>query len=149
MQRIVAAALLAIVGGTTAEAQDVREINCRAVDADSGRHIRIGRFSVIRETRRPGPFRVNADSQAEISGVACRRTSPVPQPNDYKVALAGLALYVTSRRGGETVRTALYVEDDQFVLRILEGRLRQGERDLAAMRIENYYTAVNGSPSEG
>jgi hypothetical protein len=149
MRRIIAAAILAVGIPAASDAQDIREINCRAVDADSGRNINIGRYSVIRESRRAGPFRVEADSQADISGLVCRRTSPIPQPNDYKVALAGLALYVSSRRHGQTVRTALYVEDDQFVFRILEGRLTQGERGLAAERIEAYYVAVNGSSSEG
>lgn len=144
------AALALMIGlSTGAHAQDeVREIRCAAVDADGGRTISIGRYSVLRETHRDGPLGVNFSGDIDIIGFTCRRTSPVPQPNDYKVAMAGLALFVEARRGGQSVRTALLIEDGQFKLQILEGRLTAAERSLAVERIEGYYEAINTQTAE-
>lgn len=152
MHRKIAAAALALgvglgLSGAT-QAQGIREINCSAVDGGSGRVVNLGRYSVVRETAEDGPFTFSASGDFDIIGLTCRRTSPVPQPNDYKVAMAGLALYVTTRRGGQRVRTVLYIEDDQFVLRILEGRLNAYERETAAQRIQDFYTAVNGTGAD-
>lgn len=144
------AALILMIGlATGAHAQEeVREIRCAAVDADGGRPINLGRYSVLRETREDGPLAVNFTGELEIIGLSCRRTSPIPQPNDYKVAMAGLALFVDTRRNGDLVRTALYIQDDQFVLQILEGRLTAAERELSLERIEGFYEAINTPADE-
>lgn len=62
--------------------------------------------------------------------------------------MAGLALFVEARRGGQSVRIALLVEDGQFKLQILEGRLTAAERSLAVERIEGYYEAINTQTAE-
>jgi hypothetical protein len=126
----------------------IREISCSAIDSYSGHSINLGGYSVMRETLADGPLSLQFSGDFEINALTCRRSSSVPQPNDYKVAMAGLILFIESRRRGENVRTALYVEDDQFVLRILEGRLTNSERELTLDRIRGYYDIVNANPTE-
>jgi hypothetical protein len=121
----------------------IREISCGAIDSYTGRAINLGRYSVMRETLADGPLSLQFDGDFDINALTCRRSTSVPQPNDYKVAVAGLILFIDSRRRGEAVRTALYVENDQFVLQILEGRLTDSERALTLGRIQGYYNAVN------
>lgn len=143
MRTAFAALILMLAAAAAADAQEVREIRCFAVDADGDRPIDLGRYSVLRESRRDGPLAVNFTGEIEVVGISCRRTSPVPQPNDYKVAMAGLALFVVTRRDGQMIQTALYIQDEQFVLQILEGRLTATERQLAVQRIEGFYNSVN------
>ncbi len=143
MRTALAALILMIAFTASVHAQEVREIRCFAVDADDDRPIDLGRYSVLRESRRDGPLSVNFTGEINVVGISCRRTSPVPQPNDYKVAMAGLALFLVTRRDGSIVQTVLFIQDGQFVLQILEGRLTAAERAQTIERIESYYEVVN------
>ncbi|WP_300544102.1 hypothetical protein [Maricaulis sp.] len=139
---------LAAAAPATAQSDNVRDLHCFAVERGTHALVNLDTYSVIEATAGPGPFHFSADN-FDLMGIACRRNTPVPQPNDYKVALSGLALYVDVERGDTPVSTMLHIVDDQFVLRIVNGSLTAAEREQATAQIERYYDRVNAGTEPG
>lgn len=131
-----------VLTGAPALAQSPEtEIVCHAVSRDGSERTQLMGRTLIERTGDAGQFHLNVPADLEVASIVCLRTSAVPAQNDYEILLDGYPLYVIAGEGEARTTTLLEIADDQFRVRIIEGRLTAEERALAAERLE-YYTAM-------
>lgn len=132
-----------LVGAPAMAQGAVAEVSCHAVSTDgSERTLLIGR-PLTERTADAGQFELNVPSGMDIGSILCVRSTPVPDANDYEILLDGYPLYIAAGEGEARTVTLLEVADQQFRLRIIEGRLSAEERALAAQRLEHFTDMVN------
>jgi len=126
-------------------AQDtLDETSCHIVTNDGENPMPLFGVSVLAQAAEPGMFGLNLPDDMGVDGLLCFRSSAVPGPDDWEVVMAGFPLYITQRRSGQRdTTTLLEITDSQFQIRIIDGSLSASDRNLAAQRLESYYTAVN------
>jgi len=142
---ILAAAVAGLAVSPTALAQEaLTESSCHIVTNDGANPVPLIGVSILSQTAEPGAFALNLPDDMAVDGLLCFRSSAVPGPNDWEVAVAGYPLYITERREtGRDVTTLLEISDAQFRIRIIDGALSAEDRSQAAQRLESYYAAVN------
>ena len=132
---------LALTGAPALAQSPESEIVCHAVSQDGSERTQLMGRTLIERTGDAGQFHLNVPADLEVASIVCLRTSAVPAQNDYEILLDGYPLYVIAGEGEARTTTLLEIADDQFRVRIIEGRLTAEERALAAERLE-YYTAM-------
>lgn len=132
---------LALTGAPALAQSPESEIVCHAVSQDGSERTQLMGRTLIERTGDAGQFHLNVPADLEVASIVCLRTSAVPAQNDYEILLDGYPLYVIAGEGEARTTTLLEIADDQFRVRIIEGRLTAAERALAAERLE-YYTAM-------
>jgi len=121
---------------------DVEEYGCVAMSADRQGAAAMPGYSVLERSRAEGRMTVSISADFAVAGIMCRRNTIIPAEHDFEVPLAGLPLYISTDGADGSRIVVLTIEDDQFVVRIMEGELTASEREQVASRIETYYAAL-------
>lgn len=132
---------LALTGAPALAQSPETEIVCHAVSEGGAERTQLMGRTLIERTADAGQFHLNLPADMDVESVVCLRTSAVPAQNDYEILLDGYPLYLIAGEGEARTMTLLEIADQQFRVRIIEGRLTAEERALAAERLE-YFTAM-------
>lgn len=119
--------LLALLTG----AAEPEEPFCATLTAGASTFVVDPQLHVQAQTGGPEPFKYESRSGAPVAAIMCRRTSPLPLANDYKVPEAGWPLYLQTARA----ITVLEKADDRYDLRLLRGTLTPSEKQLMPKRM--------------
>lgn len=122
---------------------DVEEYGCAVMAADRHGAAAMPDYSVLERSRAEGRMTLGISADFTIAGIMCRRNTIIPAEHDFEVPLAGLPLYISTDGADGSRIVVLTIEDDQFVVRIMEGELTGSEREQVASRIETYYAALD------
>ncbi|WP_109261536.1 hypothetical protein [Hyphobacterium indicum] len=139
---LTAIAAASLTGAAAFAFTDVEEYGCVAMSADRQGAAAMPGYSVLERSRAEGRMTVSISADFAIAGIMCRRNTIIPAEQDFEVPLAGLPLYISTDGADGSRIVVLTIEDDQFVVRIMEGELTASEREQVASRIETYYAAL-------
>lgn len=117
--RLLPIAALFLLGASTAE-----EPFCATLSVGASRFVVDRQLDIRAATQRPGPFDYRSPSGAPVAAIMCRRPSPLPLPDDYKVAAAGWPFYLQTMNA----ITVLEKNEQGYSLRLMRGELTPAQR---------------------
>lgn len=118
-KRLLGIAALAFLGASAPQ-----EPFCATLSVGASRFVVDQQLDIRAATQRPGRFDYRSRSGAPIAAIMCRRASPLPLPEDYKVAAAGWPFYLQSMNA----ITVLEKKEQGYSLRLMRGKLTPMER---------------------
>lgn len=124
--RLLPIAALFLLGASAAE-----EPFCATLSVGASRFVVDRQLDIRAATQRPGPFDYRSPSGAPVAAIMCRRSSPLPLPDDYKVAAAGWPFYLQAI----DAITVLERKDGGYRLRVMRGKLTAAERAALPVRM--------------
>lgn len=140
---ISAMALAGLATGGALAQTGIEEYGCAAMSNDGQGAAGLPGYSILEETSEDGRFSFGISADFHVSGIMCRRNSIIPAEFDFEVPLSGYPLYISTDGADGSRIVVLTIEDEQFVVRVLEGRLTAAERARVASRIESYYARLD------
>jgi hypothetical protein len=146
--RIAIAATLLVASAYCAAAgafDEISERYCSAIAPDS---ISIGKgpvplvsLHVLAETEKPGPFVLPPEAPRNTRLLTCYRSSVLPAPNDYKVALARLDLTIVDDTAGRSRVASLYFAHGHIGFKMVTGSLT----DLESRELKDRLAALTAA----
>jgi len=118
--------------------QPLHELRCHLLRAEGGRRmatIEAPNLRVLEQTAARGDF--SAEIPRGTAAIMCGRSTILPAAHDDEVVLLGLPFFI-AEAGSAGRLGVLEIDNGRYRFRMLEGRLRAGERSEVDARLAEF-----------
>lgn len=117
--------------------------NCYAIPGEAGAQpTYLQGFDVRSAAARPGPIAL-PEMPAGTAAILCDRDSVVPDRNDFKVLLEGLALMIRAGTQEEPTVLSMGIQDGDYAISVLMGSITDSERSAIIATVESFDDGID------
>jgi hypothetical protein len=117
--------------------------NCFAIPGEAGAQpTHLEGFTVREAAARPGPLQLPTLPDG-TAAILCDRDSVVPDSNDFKVLLQGMALMIRSGTPDEPTVLSMGIQDGDYAISVMMGSINDQERSAIIAAVEGFDDGID------